>query len=115
MNTRTYIAKAIQVVIFLFSAFSGFLKNIVPPEETVSGFAVGFASMLSLCVLLFVSFLAHIKLTANQFRTIVLVAAGSADPPAVPGPDRHPPVQGRSLRRSRGSGDTDPHRVPQAQ
>ena len=75
MNTRTIIAKAIQVVTFLFSAFSGFLGNIAPPEEAGAGFAVGFASILSLCVLLFVSYLAHIKLTAKRFRNIVLVAA----------------------------------------
>jgi hypothetical protein len=86
MKTQAILARAAQGVIFLFAAFSGFLKGVAPPEETGSGFAVGVASFLSLCVLLLLSGRSqNRKDTAKERRlwfslagTLTLVAAGAA-------------------------------------
>lgn len=86
MNTNPVLIRAAQGVAFLFAAFSGFLKGIAPPEETAVGFAVGTASLLSLCVLLLLSnWSRKRKNTAEERRfwvalagTLTLFAAGSA-------------------------------------
>src|SRR6266851_1024902 len=49
------LATFIQVVVFLFAAFGGFLKNIAPPAQTNPKFAVGLSSFLVLILLLIVS------------------------------------------------------------
>ena len=55
MNTKDLLMKAVEIITFLFAAFSGFLKRIAPPEETESSFTVGASSMLALAALLFIS------------------------------------------------------------
>lgn len=44
-----------QVVVFLFSAYGGFLKKIAPPDETGTSYAIGVLSFLVLIVLMIVS------------------------------------------------------------
>jgi hypothetical protein len=55
MDTQDILSRSVQTVAFLFAAFSGFLKGIAPPEEREARFAVGTASLLSLCIFLLVS------------------------------------------------------------
>jgi hypothetical protein len=50
-----HLATFIQIVVFLFAAFGGFLNGIAPPEQTSPKFAVGFTSFLVLIVLLIIS------------------------------------------------------------
>jgi hypothetical protein len=57
----------IQVVLFLFVAFGGFLKRIAPPDETGSSYYVGILSFLVLIVLLIVSALAR-KTPGPKYR-----------------------------------------------
>jgi len=49
----------VQVVLFLFLAFGGFLKKIAPPDETGTGFHVGIVSFFVLITLLAVSAIAR--------------------------------------------------------
>jgi hypothetical protein len=58
LGTKDTLVKAVEVVAFLFAAFSGFLKNIAPPEEADATFAMGISSFLMLAVLLIISALA---------------------------------------------------------
>ncbi len=76
MQARDIIAKAIGVVTFLFAAFSGFLRHIAPPEEAGPHFAVGFSSVMTLCVLLLISALPRKKQTKASFWNIFLIVAG---------------------------------------
>jgi uncharacterized membrane protein len=55
MRSRQVLVRAVEVVAFLFAAFSGFLKGIAPPEEATAGFSIGIASFLALCILLLLS------------------------------------------------------------
>jgi len=50
-----FLSKCIEVVIFFFAAFGGFLKNIAPPEEVDSTFAIGISSICTLFILLLIS------------------------------------------------------------
>ena len=63
MNTKDILSKGIEVVSFLLAAFSGFLKNIAPPEEANATFAVGLSSVLTLVVFLLAS-----ALSKSRFR-----------------------------------------------
>jgi hypothetical protein len=49
----------VQVVLFLFLAFGGFLKKIAPPDETNPSYYVGILSFLVLIILLIVSAIAR--------------------------------------------------------
>ena len=49
---RQLLIRAVQAVTFLFAAFSGFLKGIAPPEGETSVFAIGTASLLTMCIFL---------------------------------------------------------------
>lgn len=51
----------VQVVLFLFLAFGGFLKKIAPPDETNFSYHVGIVSFLVLITLLVVSAVARRK------------------------------------------------------
>jgi len=51
--------RMVQVVVFLFAAFGGFLKAVAPPDEAWPRFAVGAASFLTLCVLLYIAALSE--------------------------------------------------------
>jgi hypothetical protein len=52
---KNLLASFVQVVVFLFAAFGGFLKNIAPPDETNPSYYVGIVSFLVLIILLIVS------------------------------------------------------------
>ncbi len=69
--------RIVQIVSFLFAAFGGFLANIAPPEEASPGFAVGLASFLSLCVLLYIAAISK-DLPPRKHKRRWLVAAGIA-------------------------------------
>jgi hypothetical protein len=55
MRNTALVRRGIETVTFLFAAFSGFLKNVAPPDEIHPGFATGTASFAVLALLLFVS------------------------------------------------------------
>jgi len=55
VTQKEYLRKAIEVVTFLFAAFSGYLKGIAPPEERSATFATGLASFLALVIFLLIS------------------------------------------------------------
>jgi hypothetical protein len=52
---KNLLTSSIEVVVFLFASFGGFLKNIAPPDETNPSYYVGIVSFLVLIVLLIVS------------------------------------------------------------
>jgi hypothetical protein len=52
---KSLLASFIEVVVFLFASFGGFLKNSAPPDETNPSYYVGIVSFLVLIVLLIVS------------------------------------------------------------
>ena len=52
---KNLIASFIEVVVFLFASFGGFLSKIAPPDETNPSYYVGIVSFLVLIVLLIVS------------------------------------------------------------
>jgi hypothetical protein len=52
---KNLLTKFIQIVVFLFAAFGGFLGNAAPPAQTNPKFAVGLASFLTLIILLIIS------------------------------------------------------------
>jgi hypothetical protein len=62
-----------QVVVFLFSAYGGFLKRIAPPDETGTSYAVGVLSFLVLIVLLIVSAAAR-RAPGTKYRKAWLTA-----------------------------------------
>jgi hypothetical protein len=49
----------VEVVVFLFTAFGGFLTNLAPPPQTNASFAVGIGSFFVLIVLMLVSAIAR--------------------------------------------------------
>jgi hypothetical protein len=51
----TFIKVTVEVVLFLFAAFGGFLTNVAPPDDAGGHFAHGLASFSCLIVLLLVS------------------------------------------------------------
>lgn len=53
------LAKFIQIVVFLFAAFGGFLNEVAPPTQTNPKMAVGLGSFLVLIVLLITSAIAR--------------------------------------------------------
>lgn len=53
------LAKFIQIVVFLFASFGGFLSDIAPPTQTNPKMTVGFGSFLVLIVLLIISAVAR--------------------------------------------------------
>ena len=68
MDTKTVIARAIEVVTFILAAFNFFLPSVAPPEQAAQSFAVGLGSLIALCVLLFFTALAK-DLPAKKYRT----------------------------------------------
>ncbi|NKB81092.1 MAG: hypothetical protein GKS05_04210 [Nitrospirales bacterium] len=64
MPSKNVLAKAIGIVSFLLAAFGGVFKRIAPPEEAGTHFSVGLASVLTLCLFLFIS-----AITKNQERS----------------------------------------------
>jgi hypothetical protein len=71
---KQYLGKAVQVITFLFAAFSGYLKGIAPPEKH-GAFAAGLASFLALVVFLFISGMAKGKTRQNQQTLWLRLAA----------------------------------------
>jgi hypothetical protein len=69
------LGKAVQVITFLFAAFSGYLKGIAPPEQHGT-FAAGLASFLALIVFLFVSGVARARSRKEQRVLWLRLAAG---------------------------------------
>ena len=55
MQGTKILAVAVEVVVFLFAAFGGFLAGIAPPEEADAEFAVGLGSFLALGILLWMA------------------------------------------------------------
>jgi len=49
----------VEIVVFLFAAFGGFLKSIAPPEQSRAPYIVGILSFLALIALLIVSAVAR--------------------------------------------------------
>jgi len=55
MKPKVILARSIEIVTFLFSAFGHFLTRIAPPDFSGLSFAVGFVSLTSLAILLIIS------------------------------------------------------------
>ena len=72
---RSLIARAIGIVTFLFAAFGGYLRTIAPPEEANSRSAVGFASILCLCLLLLITGLLQWRLVKHYKQGFLFGAA----------------------------------------
>lgn len=64
---RRHLATFIQIVIFLFAAFGGFLDGIAPPDQASPKFAVRLGSFLVIIVLLIVSAISK-STPAARFR-----------------------------------------------
>jgi hypothetical protein len=62
-----------QIVVFLFSAYGGFLKKIAPPDEAGTSYAVGVLSFLVLIVLLIIAAAAR-RAPGLKFRKAWLAA-----------------------------------------
>lgn len=67
---RKHLSTFIQIVVFLFAAFGGFLSGIAPPEPTNPKFAVGLSSFLVLIALLIVSSISGKGRTGNYRKWI---------------------------------------------
>jgi hypothetical protein len=61
MDYQKHLATVLEVVVFLFAAFSGFLQKIAPPIQPDASYAVGVTSFFVLLVLLVISALARKK------------------------------------------------------
>jgi hypothetical protein len=66
-NYKKVLVSFVQVVVFLFVAFGGFLKNIAPPNESGAYSYVGIASFLTLIVLLVISAVAR-RAPGSKYR-----------------------------------------------
>jgi hypothetical protein len=73
----------IEIVTFLLAAFGGFLKQIAPPEETGSTYAVGLLSFLVLITLMIISALAR-GTSGAKFRRNWILAGTVAFLVAIP-------------------------------
>jgi hypothetical protein len=71
MNDRQALARAMQIVVFLFAISSGFLGNIAPPES--AQFSVGLSSLAALCIYLALSSLAKKKFNQSEVRFWVVL------------------------------------------
>jgi hypothetical protein len=69
---NSLLAKFIQIVIFLFASFGGFLNDIAPPTQTNPKMTVGFGSFLVLIMLLIISAVArNVPAAKNKKKWIV--------------------------------------------
>lgn len=82
-NYRALLTSFIQVVTFLFTCFSGFLRHIAPPDQTGAGYPIGILSFLALLVLLFVSALAR-GAPGSKYRRAWILAGACALVLAIP-------------------------------
>jgi hypothetical protein len=73
MDTKEILATAVEVISFLFVAFSGFLTKIAPPEADAT-FAIGISSFFALIVLLFAKALSK-KLPRQKYIFAWCIAA----------------------------------------
>jgi len=75
MKNNPVLLRAVEAVVFLFAAFSGFLNGIAPPED-IAEFSAGMGSALALCVLLLIS--TWMKRRPKRWvRRLWLAAAGA--------------------------------------
>jgi hypothetical protein len=65
--------KATEAVAGVGAAFGGLLLNIQPPDGIASGFAVGFASALSVLIFLAISVIADLVTNKRKYRIIFLI------------------------------------------
>jgi len=70
---RKTLVSVVQIVLFLFLAFGGFLKKVAPPDETNPDFYVGIVSFFVLIVLLIISAVAR-RLPGARNRRVWLIA-----------------------------------------
>jgi len=75
MDTRVLLIKSTEIVTFLFAAFGGFLLKVAPPEAGGAQFGVGISSILTLCVLLYISAVS-LNLPQHVYEKRWLIAAG---------------------------------------
>lgn len=76
MDTKGILAKAIEIVAFLFAGFSNFLYHMSPPNEGNPNFAVGISSFIALCILLYISAISK-SLSRKKYKTTWLSIAGA--------------------------------------
>jgi hypothetical protein len=73
----------VEIVVFLFAAFGGFLKNIAPPEQSGAPYIVGILSFLALVVLLIVAAVAR-SAPGRRYRRKWIIAGMLAFAVALP-------------------------------
>jgi len=80
MSVKNILARGIQAVTLLFDAFGGTMTKMAPPETVFPSIAAGFASLLSLLVLLSVAAAAKAWSPAakSQYRRILAVIVVTA-------------------------------------
>jgi hypothetical protein len=61
---------AIEIVIFVFGLFGGFLFKITPPQDEALGFTLGISQMLTLLLLLAIAVLTSRRFVADRNKTI---------------------------------------------
>jgi hypothetical protein len=77
LKSHVVLIRGIEVVVFLFAAFSGFLKIIAPPEEVNTSFALGMTSFLTLITLLFITAISQ-HMAVKQYKRLWLIVAFAA-------------------------------------
>src|SRR5436305_2017068 len=73
----------VEIIVFLFAAFGGFLKNIDPPEQNGAPYIVGILSFLALIALLIVSAVAR-SAPGHRYRRLWILTGSLAFAAALP-------------------------------
>lgn len=73
----------VEIIVFLFAAFGGFLKSIAPPEQSGAPYIVGILSFLTLIALLIVAGVAR-SVPGEQYRRAWIFAGVLAFVAALP-------------------------------
>jgi hypothetical protein len=76
-NTKAILVKAVEVVVFIFAVFGGFLSGIAPPEEANAKFSVGVSSFFALVILLLIAAISS-NTPVRKYKKWWLTAASAA-------------------------------------
>jgi hypothetical protein len=86
---RRLLTLVVQVVVFLFSSFGGFLERVAPPEQSGARYVVGILSFLTLLALLSISAIARVAPGA-KYRKGWIIAGVTASALAIPAAVMYP-------------------------
>lgn len=74
MSKKNVLVKGSEAVIFLFTAFGGYLTRYAPPNGTDAVFFIGLSQFIALFVLFFISALSN-QILKNRFKIIWIILA----------------------------------------